>query len=196
MLANTKRVLMAAAFFGTVSLASAQTDKKETAVKAETAANAEKTKAETAVTTQLAVQTTPEIEGLKKQVAANPKDAEALSKLAVAYQNASDWNNSLQTWLQISTLLPEWAPAYYSHGIAYQNLKNNESAKAAYEKYVAMVKPEEVEANKKNLAYAHFFIAYALFETDKNAAKTHIAKSLQYDPSNTDAQNLSKSLNG
>ncbi|WP_262915745.1 hypothetical protein [Chryseobacterium taklimakanense] len=28
MLANTKRVLMAAAFFGTVSLASAQTDKK------------------------------------------------------------------------------------------------------------------------------------------------------------------------
>lgn len=75
MLANTKRVLMAAAFFGTVSLASAQTDKKETAAKAETA-----------VTTQVAVQTTPEIEGLKKQVAANPKDAEALSKLAVAYQ--------------------------------------------------------------------------------------------------------------
>lgn len=185
MLANTKRVLMAAAFFGTVTLASAQTDKKETAAKAETA-----------VTTQVAVQTTSEIEGLKKQVAVNPKDAEALSKLAVAYQNASDWNNSLQTWSQISTLLPDWAPAYYSQGIAYQNLKNNESAKAAYEKYVAMVKPEEVEANKKNLAYAHFFIAYALFETDKNAAKTHIAKSLQYDPSNADAQNLSKSLNG
>ena len=140
MLANTKRVLMAAAFLGTVSLATAQTEKKDsTAI------------AETAVTTQVSAQTTPEIEALKKQVAENPKDAEALSKLAGAYQNASDWNNALQTWNQISALLPDWAPAYYSQGIAQQNLTDNVAAKSSYEKYISLVKPEEVEANKKSL---------------------------------------------
>ena len=65
----------------------------------------------------------------------------------------------------------------------------------AYEKYIATVKPEEVEANKKNLAYAHFFVAYKLQETDKELAKQQIAKSLVYDATNEEAVKLSTFLN-
>lgn len=115
-------------------------------------------------------------------------------KLASAYQEAQDWNNALGTWNKVAILLPDWAPAYYSQGYVFQNMKNNESAKTAYEKYISLVKPEEVEASKQNLAYAHLFIAHSLYETNKESAKEHINKSLQYDPANADALKLKESL--
>ncbi|WP_027381660.1 tetratricopeptide repeat protein [Chryseobacterium daeguense] len=136
----------------------------------------------------------PAIENLKKQIAANPKDTDALAKLATAYQEASDWTNAINTWKQISVLLPDWAPSYYSQAYAYQSAKDDANAKMAYEKYIATVKPEEVEQNKKNLAYAYFYIAFAEQTTDPNKAKEHIAKSLQYDPTNQDAVKLSQAL--
>ncbi|ROI05508.1 MULTISPECIES: tetratricopeptide repeat protein [unclassified Chryseobacterium] len=137
----------------------------------------------------------PAIDGLKKQVEANPKDAEALAKLATAYQEASDWTNAIDTWKKISVLLPDWAPSYYSQAYAYQAAKDDANAKIAYEKYIATVKPEEVEQNKKNLAYAYFYLAFTEQQTDRNKAKEHIAKSIQYDPTNEDAIKLSKALN-
>ncbi|MDH6254062.1 tetratricopeptide (TPR) repeat protein [Chryseobacterium sp. H1D6B] len=135
------------------------------------------------------------IEGLKKQIEANPKDTESLAKLAGAYQDASDWTNAVATWKKISVLLPDWAPAYYSQAYAYQAGKDDANAKLAYEKYIAAVKPEEVEQNKKNLAYAYFYIAFAEQQSDPVKAKEHIAKSIQYDPTNQDALKLSKALN-
>ena len=95
----------------------------------------------------------------------------------------------------MSTLLPDWAPSYYSQAYVYQTMKDDANAKMAYEKYIAAVKPEEVEANKKNLAYAHFFVAYKLQETDKELAKQQIAKSLVYDATNEEAVKLSTFLN-
>ena len=56
------------------------------------------------------------------------------------------------------------------------------------------MKPEELEASKKNLAYAHFFVAYSQFETNKDEAKKNIAKSLEYDASNADAIKLKEAL--
>lgn len=137
----------------------------------------------------------PVIEGLKKQIEANPKDTESLAKLAAAYQEASDWTNAIETWKKISALLPDWAPSYYSQAYAYQSAKDDANAKIAYEKYIATVKPEEVEQNKKNLAYAYFYIAFAEQQSDPAKAKEHIAKSIQYDPTNQDAVKLSKALN-
>ena len=155
--------------------------------------NAQTTQPETAATT---TQTTnPTIEGLKKQIGANPKDAESLAKLATAYQEASDWPNAIDTWKKISVLLPDWAPSYYSQAYAYQSAKDDANAKIAYEKYIATVKPEEVEQNKKNLAYAYFYLAFTEQKTDLNKAKEHIAKSIQYDPTNQDAVKLSTALN-
>lgn len=155
--------------------------------------NAQTTQPETSTATSQS--TNPTIEGLKKQVDANPKDTESLAKLAAAYQDASDWTNAIDTWKKISALLPDWAPSYYSQAYAYQSAKDDANAKLAYEKYIATVKPEEVEQNKKNLAYAYFYIAFAEQKTDPNKAKEHIAKSIQYDPTNEDAVKLSKALN-
>lgn len=155
--------------------------------------NAQTTQPETSATTSQTAN--PTIEGLKKQVEANPKDTESLAKLAAAYQDAADWTNAIDTWKKISVLLPDWAPSYYSQAYAYQSAKDDANAKIAYEKYIATVKPEEVEQNKKNLAYAYFYLAFSEQKTDPNKAKEHIAKSIQYDPTNEDALKLSKTLN-
>lgn len=155
--------------------------------------NAQTTQTDAAATTQTTANST--IEGLKKQIETNPKDTEALAKLAGAYQEASDWTNAIDTWKKISALLPDWAPSYYSQAYAYQSAKDDANAKLAYESYIAKVKPEEVEANKKNLAYAYFYVAFSEQKSDPTKAKEHIAKSIQYDPTNQDAVKLSQALN-
>ncbi len=178
----TKKAVVAALFLGAVSFGYAQTTDS----------------AQTADQSNATVQTSqqnPAIDALKKQIEANPTDTEALVKLATAYQDAKDWTGALSTWTNISTLLPEWAPAYYSQAYVYQNMKDDANAKMSYEKYIAAVKPEEVEASKKNLAYAHYFVAYTFQETDKEQAKQHIAKSLELDPSSEEAMKLSEFVN-
>jgi tetratricopeptide (TPR) repeat protein len=174
---NAKGLFLGLLFVGSVSLISAQTTQTDN----------------TAKTTQTGNNAI--IDGLKKQVEANPKDANALAKLATAYQEASDWTNAVDTWKKISVLLPDWAPAYYSQAYAYQSAKDDTNAKIAYEKYIATLKPEEVEQNKKNLAYAYFYLAFSEQKSNPDKAKEHIAKSIQYDPTNQDAVKLSKALN-
>ena len=139
--------------------------------------------------------TNPQIEALKKQVAANAQDSDALYKLATAYQDAKNWNGAIVTWQKMSTLLPDWAPAYYSLGYAYQQATNNDAAKIAYEKYIATVKPGEVEANKQTLAYAYFAVAYLSKDSDPAKAKDYVAKSLQLDPTYQDAVKLNTEIN-
>jgi len=160
-------------------------------------ANAQTTQTDTTVTASTTVQATgnPSIDALKKKIEANPKDTESLAQLAGAYQEASDWTNAVDTWKKISALLPDWAPSYYSQAYAYQSAKDDANAKLAYEKYIATVKPEEVEQSKKNLAYAYFYVAFSEQQNNPDKAKEHIAKSLQYDPSNQEAVKLSQALN-
>lgn len=159
---------------------------------AQTTPQGETTNTQTS-TTQ--AQTNPTIEGLKKQIESNPKDVESMAKLATAYQDATDWPNAIATWKKISVLLPDWAPSYYSQAYSYQSAKDDANAKLSYEKYISMVKPEEIEASKKNLAYAYFFIAFNEQKDSPDKAKEHVAKSLQYDPTNQDAVKLSQALN-
>jgi len=145
--------------------------------------------------TQPQQKTNPAIEGLKKQIKANPKDVESMAKLATAYQEVADWQNAIATWKMISAVLPDWAPSYYSQAYSYQSAKDDVNAKLSYEKYIATVKPEEVEASKKNLAYAYYFIAFSEQKDNPEKAKEHIAKSIQYDPTNQEAVKLSEALN-
>lgn len=139
--------------------------------------------------------TNPTIEGLKKQVAANAQDTDALFKLATAYQDAKNWNGAIATWQKMSTILPDWAPAYYSLGYSYQQGGNNDAAKIAYEKYISTVKPAEVEANKQTLAYAYFAVAYLSKDSDAAKAKDYVAKSVQLDPTYQDAVKLNAEIN-
>ncbi len=139
--------------------------------------------------------TTPEIEALKKQVAANPQDTDALFKLANAYQEAKNWNGAIQSWQKMSGLLPDWAPAYYSQGYSYQQAGNNELAKIAYEKFISTVKPADMAANKETLSYAYFAVAYLVKDSDPAKARSYAAKSVELNPGYQDAVNLNKSLN-
>lgn len=139
--------------------------------------------------------TNPAIEALKKQIAANAQDTDSLYKLALAYQDVKNWNGAILTWQKMSNLLPDWAPAYNSLGYAYQQVNNADAAKLAYEKYISTTKAEEVEANKQNLAYAYFYLAYTAKGTDAAKAKELIAKSLQLDPTYQDAVKLNAELN-
>lgn len=139
--------------------------------------------------------TNPQIEGLKKMVAANPQDTDALFKLANAYQEAKNWNGAIMSWQKMSGLLPDWAPAYYSTGYAYQQAGQSELAKSAYEKFINTVKPSEMEANKEILSYAYFAVAYLVKENDPIKAKDYAAKSVQLNPTYQDAVNLNKQLN-
>lgn len=139
--------------------------------------------------------TNPQIEALKKQVAANPQDTDALFKLATGYQEVKNWNGAIISWQKMINLLPDWAPAYYSQGYSYQQAENTEMAKVAYENFINKVKPEEVAANKETLSYAYFAIAY--LEKDKNVAKAkqYAAKSVELNPGYQDAVNLNSQLN-
>ena len=83
--------------------------------------------------------TNPQIEALKKKVAGNPQDTDALYQLANAYQEAKNWNGAILTWQKMSNLLPDWAPAFYSLCYAYQQAQNTDMAKLSYEKYIAAV---------------------------------------------------------
>lgn len=139
--------------------------------------------------------TSPEIENLKKLVAANAKDTDALYKLANAYQDVKNWNGAVLTWQKMSALLPDWAPAYYSLGYSYQQATNNESAKMAYEKYIATVKPAELEENKQTMAYAYFAVAFLNKDSDIAKAKDYVAKSLKLDPTYQDAIKLNAEIN-
>lgn len=139
--------------------------------------------------------TNPTIEGLKKQVAGNAQDTDALFKLATAYQDVKNWNGAIATWQKMSTLLPDWAPAYYSLGYSYQQGGNNDAAKIAYEKYIGTVKPAEVDANKQTLAYAYFAVAYLSKDSDAAKAKDYVAKSVQLDPTYQDAVKLNAEIN-
>jgi tetratricopeptide (TPR) repeat protein len=139
--------------------------------------------------------TNPTIEGLKQKVAANAQDSDSLFKLATAYQDAKNWNGAIMTWQKMTTLLPDWAPGYYSLGYSYQQAGNNDAAKIAYEKYISTVKPAEQEANKQTLAYAYFAVAYMNKESDLAKAKDYVAKSVQLDPTYQDAVKLNAEIN-
>ena len=177
------KTLAIAGFFGSVTLMSAQTA---------TSPAKEQSEKMTQVTQQ---QTNPEIEALKKKLEANPEDTQTMAQLVTKYQEAKDWNNALATTQKLSMLLPDWAPGYYSQGYLYQMLKDDAKAKTAYETFISKVKPEELEESKKNLSYAHLFVAHQIYQADKEKAKEHIAKSLEYDATNEDAKKLKEYLN-
>ena len=139
--------------------------------------------------------TNPQIEGLKQMVAKNPQDTDALFKLANAYAEAKNWNGAILSWQKMSGLLPDWAPAYYSQGYAYQQAGQNELAKSAYEKFISTVKPADMEANKETLSYAYFAVAYLVKDSDPTKAKDYAAKSVQLNPTYQDAVNLNNQLN-
>jgi len=141
--------------------------------------------------------TNDNIEALKKQVAANKDDTTALYNLALAYQDANNWNGAAYAWQKMNTMLPTWEPAYYNKAYAFQQLGMNDMAVNAFQKYteVALSKtPAEQEALKENIFGAYYSIALLLRATDKPKALENLAKAMAINPTDKNALLLQKEL--
>ncbi len=141
--------------------------------------------------------TNPEIEALKVKIAANAQDTDSIFRLAQAYQDAKNWNGAILTWQKMIDLLPDWEPAYYSQGYAFQQSGNHELAGVAYQKYIDVLakKPvAEQDKNKETLSYSYFAIAYLNKDSNKEKAKQYAAKSLELNPGYKDAEALITAL--
>ena len=137
------------------------------------------------------------IVALKKQVAANKEDTTALFNLAMAYQEASNWNGAALTWQKMNDLLPTWEPAYYSKGYALQQAGYKELAAVAFQKYidVALTKtPAEQQALQETLFGAYYSVAYLLHTTDKVKANEALQKALAMKPNDKNSLLLQKEL--
>ncbi|MCC2589716.1 tetratricopeptide repeat protein [Chryseobacterium sp. MFBS3-17] len=142
--------------------------------------------------------TSPAIEALKKQIAANPNDVDALVKLGSAYQEVQNWNGAILTWDKMIALSPAWAYSYYAKGAAYQQLGNEAMAEASYQKFIDTVlaqTPEEQMPQKETLSYAYYLVAYFNQTKDIAKAKDYAAKAVQLNPTYEDAVNLNNNLN-
>lgn len=142
--------------------------------------------------------TNDNIENLKKQVAANKDDTTSLYNLALAYQDANNWNGAAYAWQKMNTMLPTWEPAYYNKAYAFQQLGMNDMAVNAFQKYteVALSKtPAEQEALKENIFGAYYSIALLLRATDKPKALENLTKAMALNPTDKNALLLQKELN-
>lgn len=142
--------------------------------------------------------TNPKIEQLKKKVAANANDTNALVELGTAYQEAKNWNGAVQTWQKMAQLVPDWEYSYYGQGVAYQQLGNDSMAQMMYQKYIdtLLTKPAaEQEQNKMTLSYAYYLVAFYAQKSDAAKAKDYAAKAVQLNPGYQDAVDLSNALN-
>ena len=68
-------------------------------------------------------------------------------------------------------------------------------AKPYYEQFVSMVKPEEIEKNKKDLIEAYSYLGFqAMKQKDNATAKPNWQKVLELDPSNEKAKKALESF--
>ncbi len=142
--------------------------------------------------------TNSKIEALKKKVAANPNDTNALVELGTAYQEAQNWNGALSTWQKMAQIVPDWPYSYYGQGVAYQNQGNDALAQQSYQKYIdtLLKKPAaDQERDKVTLSYAYYLVAFYAQKSDVAKAKEYAAKAVELNPSYQDAVNLNKALN-
>ncbi len=142
--------------------------------------------------------TSPAINALKKQIAANPNDVDAIVKLGAAYQEVQNWNGAILTWDKMVALSPDWPYSYYAKGAAYQQMGNNALAEHSYQKYIDTVlskTPAEQDQNKETLSYAYYLVAYFNQNKDLTKAKDYAAKAVQLNPAYQDAVALNTQLN-
>ena len=142
--------------------------------------------------------TNPAIEALKKQIAADPNNVDAIVKLGAAYQEVQNWNGSILTWDKMIAISPTWAYSYYAKGSSLQQLGNDVMAEASYQQFIDTVlsqKPEEQATQKETLSYAYFLVAHYNQTKDIAKAKDYAAKAVQLNPTYQDAVTLNATLN-
>lgn len=125
--------------------------------------------------------TSAAIDALNKQLAADPKDSDALYKLATEYQNVENWKGAAYAWQRLTDVLPTWESGYYGLGYAFQKAGDGENAIASYERFVSTLAtktPAEKEKGKETLATVYYNLAN-LTKGDKVKSLEYINKSIE-----------------
>lgn len=139
----------------------------------------------------------PKIQALKAKLSSNPKDANTLVELGVAYQEVSNWNGAILAWDKMIALSPTWAYSYYAKGAAYQQLGNHGMAEMAYQKYIDTVlrqSPEEQSQNAETMSYAYYLVAFYNQDKDLAKAKNYVSKAIELNSGYQDAVALKMQL--
>ncbi|MFC6269169.1 tetratricopeptide repeat protein [Frigoriflavimonas asaccharolytica] len=141
--------------------------------------------------------TTPEIEALKKKIAANPKDVESIVALGTAYTQAENYDGAIIAWDKMIAVAPDYTYSYYAKGAAYQLLQNNDMAEASYQKYIDMVRaqpvPEQMKS-KEALSYAYYLVAFFKQDKDLATAKDYAQQAVNLNPTYEPAVTLNTAL--
>ncbi|KQT15294.1 hypothetical protein ASG31_15300 [Chryseobacterium sp. Leaf404] len=125
--------------------------------------------------------TSDAIDALNKKLSADPKDSDALYKLANEYQTVENWKGAAYAWQRLTDVLPTWESGYYGLGYAFQKAGDAENAITSYERYIATLAsktPAEKEKAKETLASVYFNLAN-LTANDKERSLQYINKSIE-----------------
>lgn len=124
---------------------------------------------------------------LKKLLAMYPKDPRSHTALGNFLNGQQDFAGAAEHFGHATELAPEWASAYNNLGYAYRSLDQLDKAKAAFEKYVALLPTEPnpqdslaellMEMGDYEGSIQHYQMALA---SDPNFASAHAGVSLNY----------------
>lgn len=121
------------------------------------------------------------IDGLNKQLLADPKDSDSLYKLATEYQNVENWKGAAYAWQRLTDVLPTWESGFYGLAYAFQKAGDAENAIASYERFVSILAtktPAEKEKAKETLSTVYYNLAN-LTKSDKAKSLDYINKSIE-----------------
>jgi tetratricopeptide (TPR) repeat protein len=123
-------------------------------------------------------------------------------RLAAAYKGAKQYTRADSVLNIIVTAKPTYAPAYLERGSVNYGLDPDTKkglSKPYYEKYIELSKAEGADPAKfkAGLVTSYNYLGYYnLQKGDKAAAKTYYQQLLALDPTNSDATNAMKIING
>ncbi|MBO9150578.1 tetratricopeptide repeat protein [Chitinophaga sp. GCM10012297] len=111
---------------------------------------------------------------------------------------AGKYSTSDSTWAAFTAKYPEQVTGFYWHGMANAAMDTEAKegkAKAPFEKYVSLVKPEDEARNKRFLtnAYTYLMLYYYNLE-DKAGMQPYMDKLLAFDPNNDTVRQVKENL--
>ncbi|RPD38815.1 tetratricopeptide repeat protein [Chitinophaga barathri] len=111
---------------------------------------------------------------------------------------AGDYAASDSSWTAFTAKYPEQVTGFYWHGMAnaaLDQLAKDGRAKAPFEKYVSLVKPEDEAKNKRFLTNAYTYLMLYYYNLDdKTNMQPYMDKLLAFDPNNDTVRQVKENL--
>ncbi|MGN7720993.1 tetratricopeptide repeat protein [Chitinophaga sp. 22620] len=111
---------------------------------------------------------------------------------------AGNYAASDSSWTAFTAKYPEQVTGFYWHGMAnaaLDQLAKEGKAKAPFEKYVSLVKPEDEAKNKRFLTNAYTYLMLYYYNLDdKTNMQPYMDKLLAFDPNNDTVRQVKENL--